>query len=156
MSEWNLPRAGRCLCGQVRFEITSPPLMTMACHCTGCQRLTGSAFSLGAVVERGGFAVTAGSPVIGALHGPSRFYFCPHCMSWLYTEPVQMPDMIAIRSTMLEDHSGFAPFMETMTSERLPWASTPAVHSFEQWPAPDAIGPMVAEFAMWEGRTALG
>ena len=50
---------------------TAPPLLTMACHCTGCQRMTGSAFSLSAAFPSDGFTVTQGDPVIGGLHGPS-------------------------------------------------------------------------------------
>jgi hypothetical protein len=156
MPNWNLPLTGRCRCEQVRFEVTAAPLMTTACHCIGCQRLTGGPFSLGAIVPRAGFAITAGVPVIGALHGPSHYYFCPHCMSWLYTQPEQIPDVVVIRSTMLDDRRGLAPFIETKTSERLPWATTPAVHSFEHWPPPEALGPLIGEFANWEGRIALG
>jgi hypothetical protein len=42
-------KSGRCRCGQVQFEVESAPLITMACHCTGCQRMTGSAFALSAL-----------------------------------------------------------------------------------------------------------
>src|SRR5947209_44786 len=35
---------GGCLCGKVRFTVNQPPLRTLACHCTFCQRLTGSSF----------------------------------------------------------------------------------------------------------------
>ncbi|WP_445260586.1 GFA family protein [Picosynechococcus sp. PCC 11901] len=34
---------GQCRCGQVKFEVTSEPLITMACHCVGCQKITASA-----------------------------------------------------------------------------------------------------------------
>jgi hypothetical protein len=59
---------GKCRCGQVQFEVSSEPLMTMACHCTGCQRMTASAFSLSTLHPRSGFTVTRGEPVIGGLH----------------------------------------------------------------------------------------
>ena len=45
-----LPQTGGCLCGAVRYEITQPPLVAYTCHCTVCQRLTGSAFSSAIVV----------------------------------------------------------------------------------------------------------
>ncbi|WP_431267628.1 GFA family protein [Dankookia sp. P2] len=45
-----LPQSGGCLCGAVRYEITQPPLVTYTCHCTTCQRLTGSAFSSAVLV----------------------------------------------------------------------------------------------------------
>jgi hypothetical protein len=147
MSRPTLPCEGGCRCGQTRFQITLPPLVTMACHCTGCQRMTASAFSLSAAIPTPGFTVTRGEPVIGGLHGASRHYFCPHCMSWMHTRPEGMDDFINVRATMLDDPSWFTPFVETWTREKLPWATTGAVHSYETLPAMDEFGPLIAEYA---------
>src|SRR5262249_9996757 len=87
MSDWKLPWEGGCLCGEVRFRISAPPLLTMACHCTGCQKLSASAFSLTMAVPSEGFAVTRGEPVVGGLHGPHRQLYCPHCKNWIFTQP---------------------------------------------------------------------
>jgi hypothetical protein len=136
MRDWNLPWDGGCRCGQLRLRVSAPPLLTMACHCTGCQRMTASAFSLSAAIPSEGFAVTKGEPVIGGLHDPAaRHYFCPHCMSWMYTRPQGLDWFVNLRATMLDDPGWFAPFIETCTNEKLPWAATPAVHSFEAFPA---------------------
>ncbi|MBA3517770.1 MAG: GFA family protein [Rhizobiales bacterium] len=147
MSDRNLPREGGCRCGQVRLRISAPPLLTMACHCTGCQRMTASAFSLSAAIPSEGFLVTRGEPVIGGLHGASRHYFCPRCMSWMFTRPEGMDWFVNLRQTMLDDPSWSAPFIETWTSEKLPWATTPAVHSFETLPAFDAYDGLTKEYA---------
>lgn len=147
MSDRNVPREGGCRCGQVRLSITAPPLLTMACHCTGCQRMTGSAFSLSAAIPSEGFLVTRGEPVIGGLHGASRHYFCPHCMSWMFTRPEGMDWFVNLRPTMLDDPSWYTPFIETWTCERLPWATTPAVHSYEALPAFDAYEGLIQEYA---------
>ena len=40
MTNENLPLEGGCRCGQVRLKISAPPLLTMACHCTGCQKMS--------------------------------------------------------------------------------------------------------------------
>lgn len=72
MSDWKLPWDGGCLCGGVRFRINAAPLLTMACHCTGCQKLSASAHSLSIAVPREGFAVTKGQLVTGGLHGAHR------------------------------------------------------------------------------------
>ncbi|MGO7808074.1 aldehyde-activating protein, partial [Rhizobium ruizarguesonis] len=45
-SERTLPMEGGCRCGRVRVKISVPPLRTMACHCTGCQKMKSSAYSL--------------------------------------------------------------------------------------------------------------
>lgn len=144
MNTWNLPWEGGCRCGQVRLRISAPPLLTMACHCTGCQRMTASAFSLSVAIPTEGFLVTKGEPVIGGLHGATRHYFCPYCMSWMFTRPEGLDMFVNVRATMLDDASWFTPFIETWTSEKLPWASTPAVHSYAKLP----------EFSEYEGLTA--
>ncbi len=136
MSDWKLPREGGCRCGRVRLRISAPPLLTMACHCTGCQRMSSSAFSLSAAIPTEGFSVIQGEPVIGGLHGATRHYFCPYCMSWMFTRAEGLDMFVNLRPTMLDDPSGFStPFIETYTSEKLPWATTAAVHSFEKFPA---------------------
>ena len=139
---------GGCRCGQVRIKVTAPPILTMACHCTGCQRMTGSAFSLSAAYPGKDFTVTAGEPVIGGLHGASRHYFCPRCMSWMFTRPDGF-DFVNIRATMLDDARGFSPFIETYTSEKLPWVTTPASHSFEKFPALEDYMGLVQKYARW-------
>ncbi len=135
MSGWNLPWFGGCRCGQVRIEVSAPPLLTMACHCTGCQRMSSSAFSLSAAIPSAAFQITQGEPIIGGLHGGTRHYFCPRCMSWMFTRPEGMDFFVNVRPTMLDEAGWFRPFIETYTSEKLPWATTPAVHRYEKFPA---------------------
>ena len=147
MREEDAAREGGCRCGQVRFRVGPRPLVTMACHCTGCQRMTASAFSLSALYPSHGFEVTSGGPVIGGLHGPTRHFFCPRCMSWLFTRPEGMDEFVNVRATMLDDARAYRPFIETYTIERLPWARTPAVHSFERLPPMELYPDLLAEFA---------
>jgi hypothetical protein len=137
---------GGCRCDGVRFKISKPPLFTTACHCTGCQRMTGSAYSLSVAVPSDGFAVTRGEPVIGGLHGPHRHFFCGYCMSWMFTRPQGFDAMVNVRATLLDDPSWYSPYIETMTSEKLPWVTTPAVHSFEKWPPIEDWGRLTAEY----------
>jgi hypothetical protein len=146
MSEAGLPVEGGCRCGQVRFRVSAQPLLTMACHCAGCQRMTASAFSLSAAIPSEGFEVIQGEPVIGGLHGPTRHYFCPHCMSWMFTRAEGLDWFVNIRTPLLDDTRWSTPFVETCASEKLPWASTPAVHSFPDIPPLDAYQGLVAEF----------
>jgi hypothetical protein len=146
MNEWKLPWNAGCRCDRVRLQITEPPLLAMACHCRGCQRMTASAFSLSLAVPASGFAILLGEPVIGGLHGASRHYHCPHCKSWLFTKPEGLDDMVNVRATMLDDASWFVPFAETCTSEGLPWAKTGAIHSFPGIPPNEVFGPMIGEY----------
>jgi hypothetical protein len=141
---------GACRCGRVKFRATGRPVVTMACHCTGCQRMTASAFSLSALFADGQFQVTEGEPVIGGLHGADRHFFCGWCMSWLFSRPAGAEGFVNVRATLLDDARSFRPFVETWTSEALPWAKTPAVHSFEALPPPERFGPLMGEFAQWD------
>jgi hypothetical protein len=109
--------------------------------------MTGSAYSHSIAVPSEGCAVTAGEPVIGGLHGPSRHHFCPYCMSWLFTRPEGLDWLVNVRATMLDDARSFTPFIETFTSEKLPWVTTPAVHSFATFPQVEEYGPLTEEFA---------
>ena len=147
MTDQGRGQEGGCRCGQVRFRANGRPIITMACHCTGCQKMTASAFSLSVLTPAAGFAVTEGEPVIGGLHGATRHFFCPHCKSWMFTRPDGAEHLVNVRTTLLDDPSGLEPYMETMTAEKLPWASTPAVESFEGFPPVEAYAPMMKAFA---------
>jgi hypothetical protein len=123
----------------------------MACHCTGCQSMASSAYSLSAAIPSDGFEVTKGEPVIGGLHGASKHYFCGYCMTWMFTRPEGIDWFVNLRPTMLDDHAWFAPFIETWTAEKLPWAATSAVHSFATLPSFDEYEPLVAEYTSTQG-----
>ncbi len=138
---------GGCLCGRVRFAISAEPMLTMACHCRGCQKLTASAFSLSILIPAEGFTVTQGETVVGALHGETRHLFCDWCKSWLFTRWPGPPDLVNVRATMLDDAGDLSPFIETCTREKLAWATTPAAHSFAGFPAPTDYPRLLAAFA---------
>ncbi len=114
--------------------------------------MTGSAFSLSAAIPSDGFRIMAGEAVIGGLRANPRHFFCPDCMSWLFTRAEGMDWFVNIRPTMLDDASGFAPFVETWTSEKLPWAWTPATHSFEGFPAASEYEELSKQYAQQRSR----
>ena len=151
MNGWKLPWRGGCRCGRLRFEASAPPLLTMACHCAGCQRMTGSAFSLSVAIPTQGFSIIEGEPVIGGLHGFPEHNFCGHCMSWVFTRMPGIDLFVNVRATMLDDPSWYVPFIETCTSEKLPWAETPAVHSYAGFPAEEDYPKLIEEYAR-EGK----
>lgn len=146
MSRPDLPWAGECRCGKVRIKVSAPPLLSMACHCTGCQKMTASAFSLSLAIPAEGFEVTEGEPVIGGLHGADRHYHCPFCMSWMFTRAAGLDWFVNVRTTMLEQPGAFPPFVETFTSEKLPWVTTPAAHSFPTFPEFDQYPDLTRDY----------
>ncbi|MGB7268602.1 MAG: GFA family protein [Albidovulum sp.] len=143
----SLPLNGACRCGQCRITVNAPPLITAACHCTGCQRMTASAFSLTVTVPSDGFAVVAGEVVKGGLQSPGQdHYFCPNCKSWMFTRIAGFEDFVNLRATMLDDLSWFQPFIETMTKEKLLWVKPLARHSYEGFPPMEDFQGLIAEY----------
>src|SRR5215472_10592046 len=68
-----LPQTGGCQCGALRYKISEAPELVYTCHCTECQRLTGSAFSMALVVAGGAFHLdgtppsrSSAQPTVGA------------------------------------------------------------------------------------------
>ena len=149
MSQLDQPRDGGCRCGRVRFRVTAAPLVTMACHCRGCQQMTASAFSLSAAIPSDGFAVTQGEPVLGGKGSPElNHWFCPECRSWLFTRMTGMDQFVNVRATQLDAPGDWStPFVETYTSTKLPWVTTPAVHRFPEFPAMEAWAGMTQDYA---------
>lgn len=120
----------------------------MACHCNGCQRMSSSAFSLSAMFLADAFEVVKGDVVVGGLHGPDLDHcFCAYCMTWMFTRLAAAPHLVNVRPTMFDDHSWFAPFVETYVKTKLPWAATGAVHAFEEFPPMDRWASLMSEFA---------
>jgi hypothetical protein len=126
----------------------------MACHCAGCQKLSASAYSLTIAVPSDGFSVTQGDPVIGGKHGPQRQFYCPHCKNWMFTRPQGLDFLVNVRATMLDEHDWYVPFVEVFASEKLPWAATPAVHSFATQPDLEGYAPLVEAFSHEGARPA--
>lgn len=144
MTDWNLPWTAHCRCERTELQITQPPMGTMACHCTGCQRMSASAFSLSIAFPPGAVKVTKGETEIGGLHGADvKHFHCTYCKAWMYTQPAAIP-LVNVRATMLDDHAWVRPMVETWTSEGFAWAKTGAKHSFPKLP-PDEFWPAAME-----------
>ena len=88
---FKLPLVGRCQCKGVVYKITSAPLAVYACHCTECQRQSGSAFSLSLLAERGAVVVEEGKPAVWERqHESGRVIdclICATCGTRLFHEP---------------------------------------------------------------------
>ncbi|HSL81002.1 MAG TPA: GFA family protein, partial [Pseudolabrys sp.] len=89
--DFKLPLTGRCQCRSVAYKITAAPLAVYACHCTECQRQSGSAFSLSLLADRGAVVVEEGQPAVWERqHESGRVIdcvICAKCGSRLFHEP---------------------------------------------------------------------
>jgi hypothetical protein len=147
MTDWNLPWSASCMCGRVRMRISEAPLISMACHCRGCQRLTSGPYSLTLMLPKSGFRVE-GETEIGALHKPDmQHHFCAHCKNWVYSDGERIPGLVNFRSTMLDDASWVMPFVESNVAERLPGVVSGAKHSYAEFPPPEDYQKLMEGFA---------
>ncbi len=145
----DLPAEGGCRCGAVRFRITKVPLLTMACHCRGCQRMTGSAFSLSLAIPDDGFEILQGETVAGGADKAFGHRFCPTCLSWVWTKHPMMEGFLNLRSTMLDEPGWVRPYVETCRSEGLAFVDTGALRSFPGFPPPEAYQELISDYAEW-------
>ncbi|WP_428491626.1 GFA family protein [Rhodopila sp.] len=126
-----LPLTGGCLCGAIRYQITQKPPDVYTCHCTDCQRMTSSAFSLAMLVptetfhQTGKEAVALPGGVTGKGRAKSR-WVCPDCGVWLYSGPklgAEPPGYHRnVRGGTLDDPSWLRPTTHYWTRSAQPWA----------------------------------
>jgi hypothetical protein len=136
---------GGCACGEVRYRLTSEPLVVHCCHCLNCQRQTGSAFVINILIERDRVDVRAGEPRAVEVPrddgGAQRVYRCPSCEVAVFSE-YSRTDVWFVRAGTLDDPSVVAPDVHIYTRSKLPWVQlpdgVPAVDAYyditELWP----------------------
>jgi hypothetical protein len=116
---------GRCLCGAVSYTSDAEPLFCAICHCTNCQRQTGTSFSIVVAVPEDGFQVTgelSEHATIGDDHGqPTRRRFCGQCGSPIVTVSDALPGVAIIKAGTLDDTSWLEPQLEIWGRSAQPW-----------------------------------
>ncbi len=143
---------GGCRCGEVRFAVNGDPLITFACHCKGCQRMTASAFSLSSLYPADRFESSDSETILGGIKGATKHHFCPSCMSWLFTEPDAMEGFVNVRSTMLDEPAGHRPFVDVFLGEGLAGVASGAPRQYEKMPDESDFGTLTAAYASWDGK----
>jgi hypothetical protein len=138
---------GGCTCRAVRYRMTSRPLFVNCCHCTWCQRESGSAFAVNAMIEADRVELIAGEPE--AVSTPSnsgkgqKYWRCPKCRIALWSNYAGAGDLIKfVRVGTLDDAGNFPPDIHIFTSTKQPWVvlppGTPAMPEYydrkQYWP----------------------
>lgn len=118
-------RTAHCGCGQLRVETPEAPLRVTTCHCSDCQRRTGSPFGHGAWFEKD--TVT----IIGVMKSWTRHiedravinHFCPTCGGVVMWEATKRPGRIAVAVGMFADRNFPPPDNSIFEQEMHPWIS---------------------------------
>ena len=139
---------GGCTCRQVRYRMTSKPLFVHCCHCRWCQRETGSAFVLNAMIEADRVELLAGEPE--AVMTPSasgkgqKIARCPRCRVAVWSNYSGGGSAVRfVRVGTLDNPDAMPPDIHIFTMSKQPWVvlpeGTPAVAEFydikKMWPA---------------------
>jgi hypothetical protein len=117
--------SGSCLCGGVHYECNAEPLRIAICHCSHCQKISGSAFAVNVVVPA--TSVTWDGKTLasyadkGESGKPLSRKFCRNCGSSLATEAEALPGAMIIKAGTLEDKSWLKPNMHIWTRSAQPW-----------------------------------
>lgn len=121
------PLEGGCSCGAVRYRLLSPPLFVHCCHCLDCQRQTGSAFVLNALIEADRVERLAGEPEPVSMPTdsgrPHDIYHCPKCQVAVWSDYGRRGFMLFVRIGTLDDPSALTPDVHIYTRSKLPWVT---------------------------------
>ena len=131
----------------MRYRLASAPLFVHCCHCRDCQRQTGSAFALNALIETGRIELMSGAPqpvsVPTDSGRPHDIYRCPACATAMWSDYGRRPQFRFVRVGTLDDPAALPPDVHIYVRSRLPWVVLPeGVPAFEAyydfktlWPA---------------------
>ncbi len=112
---------GGCLCGAVRFEATSSPIMVAFCHCRSCRRHTGAPVAVYVDFKRVDVRFVAGEPTRFASSPGAKRSFCGACGSTLAFEGENLPDEVHIHLGALDEPEKFVPAKADFPELKLPW-----------------------------------
>jgi hypothetical protein len=118
--------SGHCLCGGVTYSVDAEPVVQAVCHCTDCQRQTGTAFSVVVGVPRAALTLEGSTlssfTTTGEDHGTAtERHFCSACGSPIVSFARAVPDMAFIKAGTLDDASWLAPAVEVWSRSAQPW-----------------------------------
>ena len=123
----DLPLTGGCLCGGVRFEVNEPPVTAVYCHCTRCQRRTGTAAAASARLAPGSLRITSGEELVRSYVPEEGFAkdFCSACGGALWSRHTEDPDLISVRMGAFDTDPGIRPSARQYVDYAAPWEPIP-------------------------------
>ncbi len=128
MSEPELPLTGGCLCGGVRFEVSEKPVGALYCHCTRCQRRTGTGVSISALTAPGTFRILAGEDLVRSWDPGDGGWvksFCSRCGGQLFTTSAGESQRLSVRMGAFDGDPGVRPTAHQFADYAPAWAPVP-------------------------------
>ena len=137
---------GSCACGNVRYRLSTAPMFVNCCHCRDCQRQTGSAFVINAVIETDRITLLSGQPepvlVPTDSRRPHDIYRCATCHTALWSDYGRRPRLRFVRVGTLDNPAALPPNAHIFTRSKLPWIDLPkSVPAFEVYYEMETLWP---------------
>jgi hypothetical protein len=137
---------GGCSCGAVRYRLNSAPMFVHCCHCRDCQRQTGAAFAVNALIETDRIALLSGEPQPVEMPTdsgrPHRIYRCPTCRIGVWSEYGGVAKLRFVRVGTLDDPGALPPDVHIYVRSKLPWVALPDdVPAFEAYYSSKEVWP---------------
>jgi len=112
-------RTGGCRCGAIRYEVTGPPVASVACHCRDCQYVSGGGADYSMVFQRDGFRVLKGTPrVYKAKPTSGGSFFCKSCGVHVFSGPDSSPHLGSKPNKAWSSTSAFGPIPDIGHAEQ--------------------------------------
>lgn len=115
---------GGCLCGAVRYTITGEPRSVSLCHCTHCQKLSGSAFTLNLVIREQDYTQEGTTQLFedkGDSGNPVLRHFCVTCGAHVLARIASAPGKVVLKGGTLDNPGHFVPAAEIYASRAPAW-----------------------------------
>ncbi|HEY5776434.1 MAG TPA: GFA family protein [Xanthomonadales bacterium] len=121
---------GGCTCGELRYRLTRSPIYVHCCHCRWCQRETGSAFALNAMIESDAVDLLSGHPervLTPSNSGKGQMIVrCPKCFIAVWSHYAGAGDLLSfIRVGTLDNPDALSPDVHIFTASKQPWVILP-------------------------------
>ena len=119
---------GGCLCGGVRFEVGEPLVSSGYCHCTRCQRRTGTAASASGRIVPGSLRVLSGEELLRAWDPPDHGFskvFCSACGGHLWSQSQDDPEIKSVRLGAFDSDPGIRPSYHAFVAYAASWEPIP-------------------------------
>jgi hypothetical protein len=123
-----LPLSGGCLCGGVRYELAEVPAAASYCHCTRCQRRTGTAAAISARIVPGSLRIVAGEHLVREwIHPDGGFAkcFCSACGGALWSINPDDREQLSVRMGTFDGDPGIRPAYRQFVAYAAPWEPVP-------------------------------
>jgi hypothetical protein len=121
------PLEGGCSCGQVRYQITQEPLFTHACHCTDCQRSSGSAFVVHSWIFDDFWKINGdvrATKLIAGSGADLELFFCTKCGTFIFCRNSRRPiGLVILKTFTLDDTNLLPPQAHIFTKGMKEWLS---------------------------------